>query len=185
MAVVIRPSSESVLELTQQVDIELLADEKHEAWVRWVQISINKHFLERKGTLPMYLEGDERTLQDEAEFYELRVDGPFILQPHKDYYLLTVEINVLVQAHMRHDELYNIQTAIGPIVKAFSNAICVYKYGDTPHDDDSYFGALKLHRELDEMVDVNYYGIIKEDTRLTQATIEGHYRMEISNDGSN
>lgn len=182
MAVVIRPSSESVLELTQQIDIELLADEKHEAWVRWLHASINKHFLDNKGTLPMYLEGDERTLQDEAEFYELRIDGPFIIQPQKNEYFLDVEINVLVQVHMRHDKLYNIQTAIGPIVKAFTNAICVYKYGDTPHDDDTLLSYLRLNADS---VDINYFGIIKEDTRLIQATIEGHYRMEISNNGSN
>ena len=185
MAVVIRPSPENVLELTDEVLVELLADEKHEAWVRWVHISINKHFLENKGILPLYLEGDERTLQDEAEFYELRIDGPFITQPQKDEYWLDVEINVLVQAHMRHDELYNIQTIIGPIVKAFTNAICVYRYGDTPHDDDTLLGTLRLQTDLRESVDVNYFGIIKEDTRLTQATIEGHYRMEISNNGSN
>jgi hypothetical protein len=186
MPEVIRPSLENVLELTQSVVIELVADEKHQSWVRWIHISINKYFLENKGSLPMYLEGDERTLQDEAEFYELRIDGPFIIQPHKDYYLISVDINVLVQAHMRHDELYNIQTAVGPIVKAFNNYICVYKYGDTPHDDDSLLGALRLEPALDKgTVDVNYFGIIREDTRLTQATIEGHYRMEISNNGSN
>jgi hypothetical protein len=185
MAEVIRPYPESELILTDTLTLNLLADEKHEAWIHWIYASINKHFTDNKGTLPLYLEGDERTLQDEAQFYELRIDGPFILQPQKDEYILDVEINVLVQVHMDDQELYNIQTAIGPILKAFSNAICVYKYGDGPHDDNSFFNTLRLNTRLDERVEVNYFGIIREDTRLTQATIEGHYRMEISNNGSN
>ena len=185
MAVVIRPSAESVLDLTQVLDLEVASDEKHQSWVRWIIASINKHFIDNKGTLPMYLEGYERTLQDEHEFYELRVDGPFILQPQKDEYWLDVEINVLVQAHMDDQRLYNLQTSIGPIVKAFENAICVYKYGDGIHDDQSLLGVFRLNRRLDETIDINTYGIIKEDSRLTQATIEGHYRMEISTNGTN
>lgn len=181
MAEVKRPSSETLLNLTNTLLLVLDASEKHQAWVRWIHASINKHFEDNKGVLPMYLEGDERTLQDEAEFYELRVDGPFILQPQKDYYKLQVEINVLVQTHMDAKELYNIQEAIGPIVKAFTNAICVFRYGDSVFDDQSLLGTLRLRRELDETVDVNYFGIIKEDTRLTQATIEGHYEMELNN----
>lgn len=127
----------------------------------------------------MYLEGDERTLQEETEFYELRIDGPFITQPHKNFWYCDVEINVLVQSHMNMSELYRLQEAVSPIVKAFTNAICVYKYGEGALDDGTLFGTLRLRPELDETIDVNYYGIIKEDTRLTQATIEGHYRMEI------
>jgi hypothetical protein len=185
MAEVIRPPSENVLTLTDSVVLEVLSDEKHEAWYRWLYASINKHFIDNKGTLPMYLEGDERTLQDEAEFYELRIDGPFILQPQKDCYWLDVEINVLAQVHMDDQRLYRLQTVMGPIIKAFTNAICVYKYGDRVHDDNTLLGVLRLQTDLRETVDTNTFGIIKEDIRLTQATTEGHYRMEISNNGSN
>lgn len=176
---IIRPSGTGTLSLSHDVVLEVVADEKHQSWVRWIVSSINKHFTDNKGSLPLYLEGDERTLQDEHEFYELRVDGPFILQTQKDYYFLDVEINVLVQAHMDQNKLYNLQTALGPMLKAFTNAICVYKYGDGLHDDQSLLGQLRLNRNLDETVDVSYFGIIKEDTRITQATIEGHYRMEL------
>jgi hypothetical protein len=185
MAVVIRQNLTDVLNLTQTLGIELAAEEKHISWVRWVNASINTHFINNKGSLPMYLEGDERTLQDEAEFYELRVDGPFIFQPQKDEYILNVEVNVLVQAHIDDQKLYNMQTAIGPIVKAFTNAICVYKYGDGQFDDQSLLGILRLKTDIDETIDVNQFGIIKEDSRLTQTTVEGHYQMEISNNGSN
>lgn len=181
MAVVLRFSTTSTLNLASDFELELFADEKHPDWIRWIYSSINKHFIDAKGSLPMYLEGDERTLQDEAEFYELRIDGPFILQTQKDYYFIDVEVNVLIQTHMDDRRLYNVQEAMGQIVKAFTNAICVFKYGDYIFDDQTLLGTLKLKTDLNERVETNYFGIIKEDTRLTQATVEGHYRMEIFN----
>lgn len=184
MAAIFRQTVVSLLQLADGFELELVADEKHPDWVRWIYASINKHFSTTKGPLPMYLEGDERTLQDEAEFYELRIDGPFILQPQKDEYIVDMQINVLIQTHMDDRRLYNIQEAIGQVSKAFTNAICVFKYGDYIFDDQTLLGALKLRTKMSEGVDINYFGIIKEDTRLTQATVEGHYRMEISN-GSN
>lgn len=180
MAEVIRPASENLLEITDSIALVFDPVEKHHLWYRWIYASINTHFTENKGPLPLYLEGDERTLQDEAEFYELRIDGPFILQPQKDLWYLDVEINVLVQSHMDAQQLYTIQNAVGQMVKAFSNTICVYKYGDDDVlDTGDLVGVLHLQRDLDETVDVNHFGIIREDTRLLQTTIEGHYRMEV------
>ncbi len=179
MATLFRPSVTSTLNLTATLVPVLDATEKHQAWMRWIYTSINTHFQNNKGTLPMYFEGDERTLQDEAEFYELRIDGPSILQTQKGFYFLDIEVNVLVQAHMDDKKLYNLQTAVGPIIKAFENTICIYRYGDGNFDDDSLLGVMHLRRQLDETIAVNNFGIIKEDSRLQQTTIEGHYRMEI------
>jgi hypothetical protein len=149
-------------------------------WSRWIWASINKHFLDNKGPLPLYLEGDERTLQSEAEFYELRITGPSILQYQRGEFFLDVQINLLVQAHSDDRELYNIQDAIGYATRAFTNTICVYKFGNNHEfdDDAELVGTLHLQRSTNEAVEVAYFGIIKEDVRLTQATIEGHYRME-------
>jgi hypothetical protein len=174
MAEVIRPSTVTNLEVTQSVAYLFDPAEKHYRWVRWVNASINKHFTDELRYYPLYLEGDERTLQDKAEFFELRIDGPFILQPQKGFWFLDVEINILVQTHMSDKQLYNIQNAVGQAVRAFKNVICVYNY-----DDNILLGTLHLQRRLDETVDVNNFGIIKEDTRITQTTIEGHYRMEV------
>ncbi len=179
MATVIRPSASSVLNLTQARDLIILPASKHESLIRWITASINKHFAAHRGNLPMYLEGDERTLQDEAGFFELRVDGPRILEYQKGFFFVNVEINVLIQRHSDTTRLYEIQDAMGVMLKAFTNAICINRLGDGLFDDQSLVGALKLLTSIDEPIDVNYFGIIKEDTRLQQATIEGHYRMEI------
>jgi len=99
MAAIIRHSASNTMQLLHGTIIELLPEEKHPDWVRWVHASVNKHFLTNKGSLPMYLEGDERTFQDEAEFYELRIDGPFIFQPQKYEYILDFEINTRPSTH--------------------------------------------------------------------------------------
>jgi hypothetical protein len=178
MAILHKSQSEDALNITDTLSLELESSDIQSDWIRWVQASINKHFEDRKFEYELYLEGDERTLQDEIEFAELRVDGPFILNPQKNLFFLDYEINVLLQAHQVAGQLYNIQKLIGVFAKAFTNIIKVYKFGTGPIDDDSLLGCLQLQRSLRERVNINYYGIIRPDTRLTQATIEGHYRLE-------
>lgn len=177
-----RASAENILELLDSIDDSDFSPlQIHFLWQRWIKASINKHFEDNKGPLPLYFEGDERTLQDDAEFYELRVTGPMLLQYQKGEFFADVQINVLVQAHPDDRDLYTIDNAIGYAARAFTNAICVYKFGNDHEFDEptELLGALKLQRDVDEEVAVNQFGIIKEDTRLTQATIEGHYRMEL------
>lgn len=179
MAEVIRPSAESVLLLVSDVDLEYVPDEKGSDWVRWTYASVHKHFDDRKGDYTLYLEGDERTMQDEAEFAELRIDGPFILQPAKELFYLDIEINVLIQTHIDPKDLYKIHKAVDIFIRAFENAICVYRFGDGDFDTGTLLGTYKLNTDLRETVDVNHYGIVKDDVRITQTTIEGHYRLEL------
>lgn len=179
MSEVIRPQSESELNLTAATALTFDPYQIHYAWIRWIVGSVNKHFDDRKSSYELYLEGDERTMQEEAEFAELRMDGPFILIPQKGLYYLDVEVNVLVQAHPDAKELYNIHRLTGVFARAFENTLNIYAFGDEPIDDDTLIGCMHLQRSLKETVDINNYGIIKEDTRLMQATIEGHYRLEI------
>lgn len=181
MPEILRKNSSNIFTINSSVVIQLQADEKDANWIRWTHASVNKHFEDRKGIYDLYLEGDERTLQEKAEFAELRLDGPFITQPHKDYYILNIEINVLIQTHMDSKKLYKTYDASGNFLKAFSNSICAYKYGDGPLDDQSLWGVYRLSSRLPNNIDVNHFGIIKEDTRLTQTTLEGHYRLEVCN----
>ncbi len=79
MATLFRPPASNAISFSDAVVLVMDATGKHQAWVRWIHASINTHFQNNKGSLPMYIEGDERTLQDENEFYELRIDGPQIV----------------------------------------------------------------------------------------------------------
>lgn len=176
---VTRPAAQNQLILTSETDIDFTPSEIHFAWVRWIYASINKHFDDRKGKYELYIEGDERTQSDEAEFAELRIDGPFITIPQKGLYLIDVEINVLTQTHLDPRQHYLAQEMVGVFARAFTNLLEVHKYGDGPLDDGSLLECFHLQRDLRESIDINYYGIIKEDVKITQTTIEGHYRLEL------
>ena len=149
-------------------------------WVRWSVASLNDHFNGIKGIYPLYIEGDERDTDDLKTFAELRFDGPFIKYPCKNLYYLDIEINILVQAHMDPNDLYAGLKAVGIFATGFTNTIKAYKYGNGVNDDDSLLGCFRLRtdRNHDEIA-VGQFGIIRQDTRLTQYTIEGHYRMEL------
>lgn len=179
MAEVIRPSAENQLILTGEAVLDFAPNQIHFDWVRWCYASINKHFDDRKSLYELYIEGDDRVQQDEAEFAELRVDGPFILIPQKHLYYLTIEINVLCQTHLDPRRHYKAQQMVGVFLRAFRNLIEVRKYGDGPLDDGSLLGCFHLSKDLGSTLDVSYFGIIRPDTKIMQTTIEGHYRLEL------
>jgi len=179
MAIIQRPFSDSQIDVQQVVAVTLNTAELHHRWNRWIVASIAKHFDSYKGNYTLYLEGDERTTDKTAQFAELRIDGPFLRTLAKGQYFVEVEINVLCQSHMLPDSLYSIHDLVGLFTRAFVNCIRIHRYGDGPEDDGSYVGNMKLKTHFRERVEVNHYGILEPDIRMTQSTIEGHYRMHL------
>ena len=179
MAIVQRPSAVTQLTLSSTVGLNFLPKQMHSAWVRWCYASINKFFDDKKNQYELYIEGDERTQLDETEFAELRIDGPFISNPQKKVHYLDVEINILCQTHLDPRRFYRAQVMVGNFVAAFENLIPVYRYGDGPFDDDSLLGCFHLIGR-NQGVQVGYFGIVRQDTKIVQSTIEGHYRLELS-----
>jgi len=179
MALVHRQSVESQIDFNAVVGTNFVPSETQADWVRWCYASINKHFDNHKGNYELYLEGDDRTQLDENEFAELRIDGPFLKFLIKGHYFLDIEINVLCQTHNDPRQHYKAQELVGVFTNAFRNIIPVYRYGNGPFDDGSLLGCFHLQRDLRESIDINYYGIIRQDTRLLQTTIEAHYRLEL------
>lgn len=179
MALVLRENPAQSLVLTDTLAIDLVTSELNFAWIGWIHASINKHFEDRRNMFSLYLEGDERVENDQEDFAELRIDGPFIITPHKDLHYLNIEVNVLLQSVMDPKDLYKIQRLIGIFLAAFTNKIDVFKFGDGPLDDSTLLGCFKRQRDLKETIDVNYFGLIRQDTRIIQATIEAHYRLEL------
>jgi len=149
-------------------------------WVRWLVASLNKHFDAAKGAYPLYIEGSERDTDHLRDFGELRFDGPFIRNPCKGLYYLDIEVNVLVQSQMDPTNLYAGVVAVGVFSAAFAHIIKVYKFGTGEDDDDTLLGCLRLRDDrTHNTIDISQFGIIRQDVRLTQYTIEGHYRMEL------
>jgi len=149
-------------------------------WLRWTVASIATHFNAAKGAYPLYLEGDERDTDELKNFAELRIDGPFVKTLQGGLFYLDIEVNVLIQSKMDPENLYLGLTVAGVFAAAFVNVIKAYKYGTGNDDDDTLLGCYRLRdTRNDNSIDISQFGIIQKDTRLTQITIEGHYRMEL------
>jgi hypothetical protein len=155
-------------------------------WLKWIRASVYLHFSRYKGNNNLYLEGDERLTGDWPNFAELRMDGPLILMPQKGLFYLDYDVNILVSAQLDQKQLYKADAILGSFLIAFTEYIMVYRYGTGPLDDQTLLGCLKLHfteRSASRGIEVNTFGIIRQDTRITQSTIEGHYRIELTDEG--
>jgi len=152
----------------------------HIDWYRWISASINKHFDGFKATYELYIEGDERDTDDLANFAELRTDGPFITQPCKGVKYLDMEINLLIQSVMDPEDLYAGVRTVGQFATGFTQVIKVFKLGDGVQDDGSLLGCLRTRaKRYEDTIDIGNFGIVHQDVKLTQYTIEGHYRLEL------
>jgi len=151
--------------------------------VRWIIASCRAFFFNRRQGYTLFFENiGAKNLKDtsgkEVPYYaEFRVDGPGVRQLTKREYVWEIEINVLL--HGAVDVRYSdeIEKMLGVFAAAFEDAIPVYRYGDGVRDDQSQIGCLRLFSEKGEEVQVSRFGQANPDTKLTQASVDGRYRM--------
>ena len=149
-------------------------------WMRWCIASIHKHFDDNKQGLTLFIEGMSRTNPTDEDYIELRVDGPSIIEQTKDEYELRFEINVLISSVLDDTDAHRIHRSVGIVVNAFTD-ISIYKYGDGVADDDSLLGCISLvydAREKERVV-VSHFGQLSSDVPMLQASVEGHYMLEL------
>ncbi len=146
-------------------------------WPRWIYASTSKYFQSVADAYPihMYLESLERNTKNESKWIEFRMDGPQTREISKDYFRLDVEINILWSVHLDSTDFHDQQRILGMLVAAMSD-ICIYKYGD----DDSLLGVLMLQQDPNNPVRGNNFGQVRSDTQLVQGSVEGTYRMYLT-----
>jgi hypothetical protein len=148
---------------------------------RWIFASLSAHFQSGldAATLPLFIEGQHRATRDLPNFAELRVDGPWMTELSRGYWRLFSEVNILVQV-AKDDRFYHqIHDSVGIVANAFENTIGVFRYGDGPSDDQTEVGCLKLQSQGNERIQINHFGQIAPESNLLQATVEGHYVMNL------
>lgn len=147
-------------------------------WARWIFASVSKHFDDRKGALPLYIEGQHRDTKDIKDFMELRMDGPFITELSRNYFRLFIEINVLVQSALDDTNYHRIHGNVGLVASIFT-AIEIFKFGTGVDDDDTQLECMRLIQDSpsNERIQINHFGQIEPDIELIQSTVEGHYEM--------
>lgn len=160
----------------------------NERLTRWITSSVAKHFKTAEtDSFTMYMEGQRpRALDDKTNYYELRIDGPYIVEISRGVYDVYIEVNVLISSPMQMGEsvnIYSIQDSIGKVLSRFTKTIKIFKLGEQPAiDTGEVLTCLKLlqdHRK-GERIQVSNFGQIDPKVRVQQATVEGHYSTEIT-----
>jgi len=150
-------------------------------WARWVFASVSKHFDDRRSGIHMFIEGQHRDTRELKDYFELRVDGPTLLEVSKGCWKLRVEVNILATATFDEANYHTIHTLAG-IAQAAFTTIEVYKYGINIQDDQTFLGCLILrqNRSTRDFLELNHFGRIDVSIPLMQATVEGHYTMTLN-----
>lgn len=154
-------------------------------WGDWIYRSCAKHFFNNVEGIHLHVEGAPRNTTGLNEWLEFRLDGPFYKHYTKDHYRADVEINILI-AQLDSKTPYRIHKMCGIVEAAFHNNIPVYRYGDITDNiqsDGSHLGCLVMQAGPKETVRKSFFGKVRPDSNLMQASVEGHYQILLNNPG--
>lgn len=147
---------------------------------KWILISVRKHFTDILTPLGVvfFMEGQERDTTDKAEWYELRVDGPWGEERSKGNWIYTIEVNMLVAVGMSYDQ-YRVYRNVGKAVAAFTRKIDIFKYGTEVQDTGDKIVCATQERTFRRPFKISHFGQIQATVKIIQATVESRYYMEL------
>lgn len=143
---------------------------------------MSKHFDANTGDLELFIEGLKKAAEyAESDLLEFRMDGPYFFQPSKSIWSAKIEVNILVQSILDDEDFHKIHRYVGIVAKAFTS-IPIYKYGNGNDDDDSQFGCFELLQNARDrdLLTISHFGVIDPVKHLTQASVEGHYSVQLT-----
>lgn len=131
-------------------------------------------------SIGIFIEGTSSRDLSKSEYIEIRVDGPYVDERTKDDFMLKLEVNLLIQTIINPQKnIYRHAEMEGVCVSAMIT-IPIYKLGSEAADDQSQIGCLDLNTdEPRDHIMVHNFGQIETDIKLQQATVEGHYKIEL------
>jgi hypothetical protein len=139
--------------------------------IRWCVVGLTKHFHERRGDYTLLLLDEKRTkLQNQPYYAELRIDGPSIKQITSNYFVLSVDINVLISIFDNQKDFYKSSDLVGWFSAAYTNSINIL------NDEFETLGCFRLHNDGILVTD---HGLVDKDSPLRQISIQGHYDMSL------
>ncbi len=80
---------------------------------------------------------------------------------------------------MRDGDFHDIHRMVGLAAANLGKAICVFRLGDGLVDDQSFLGRLRLLQGEGDRLETNHLGQIGQKTKIVQAMVEAHYRLEL------
>ena len=146
-------------------------------WEPWIVNSFGDYFntFAESENIEMFMEGQVRETSGERDWIELRVDGPYFTEVSKGVWDIFVEVNVLVGSILDETVMDKIRGLTGKVSAQFASAINIFKYGDESGDDESLWTCMRLVSP--DRIVTTHFGQVSPGEELLQATVEGHYRV--------
>jgi hypothetical protein len=151
-------------------------------WDRWIFATMTKDFnTQFNSEFEIFIEGTHRGLPQDTELLEFRMNGPQRRQPSLGYFILEVQINILVRSYMDDDSFHKIRDAAGKVTNWLADNHCIFRYGDGAADDDSLLGELHLqNRSKSDLIQTNHFGQIDPKFRIEEATVEASFEIHLN-----
>jgi|SRR6516164_3271025 hypothetical protein len=149
-------------------------------WVRWIWASVSKWFDDRKQGTVLYLDGFDIDQVPPKDCAELRMNGPFMINPSRNYWHMDIEINILLQITPDNEDAHKLWRYAGIYINAMAGEIPVYKYGDGIQDDQSLLGCLRIRPEKGEEIVLANFGRVDPDIEQFRSGLSAFYRLEIT-----
>jgi len=154
-------------------------------WARWIKASAAVYFKTTTDTLGLPLLTEGVDTREHAKLHynhaELRVNGPFVITPSHNYYILNVDVNVLLTELMdaSSDNAYNIDTWCGALQAVMDGPINIFRYGSEEGDDQVFIGCLIPRQGKYDANRVLHFGQISRVDSVRQSVVDGRFKMEI------
>jgi len=151
---------------------------------RWIFQSFLKHFKSKMdaANLAFFAEGMQGR-DKTTKWVEFRLDGPYLTQLNDTTtWRVYLEVNILVGCTMLANDILPIHRAVGAVRAAFTD-VTIFKLGTLAGVDDPgrVIDCMSLVQEYKgaNQLRVNHFGQVGPDKSLVQATVEGHYEVNL------
>lgn len=126
-----------------------------------------------------YAEGDQRLTNQNPQFFELRIDGPYLKPLAKGEYKAYIEVSLLGNSTRNDKNRYQRQNLLSLLQSYLNKDFCCLRTGnenvDPVIDDGSLFGVYSLIPA--EQIKASDFGMIDDAANVFQCTVEAHYEM--------
>lgn len=152
---------------------------------RWIVRSARVHFRNaaQAAGFPMFYEGMGRPANFGENYYEFRVDGPYLQKHTKNFSCHFFEVNILCTCFVK-DDLDLIDKMAGDIFKKFSEPITIQRLGDTNetiYNDNSTVGCAVVFTPDGKLARISRFGALGPSQSMSQAAVHGWFKLELTN----
>lgn len=143
-------------------------------WTKFINASVNKHFDLLRQSKLLLIEG-VKPPPSQAEWAELRINGPDYFQPLKGQFIVNLSVDIMCNVATTGLNGYSIHQLVGIFQQACVN-MQVYKFSGDPSALDTNLPFFCLTRIED--VKTLQWGVIRKDVDVYCTSVAAAYKGE-------